>query len=117
MRADGHAGALTWQLENARLETDASINVGVVVTELVTNAFKYAYPDGKGDIRVRLTRSPSSRIDITVEDDGIGRGTGEARGTGLGSRIVTAMAANLGTEVHYLDRKPGTEARLSLLAS
>ena len=117
MRADGHAGELTWQLDNAKLDTDASINVGVVVTELVTNAYKYAYPNGSGDIRVSLTRSPSSRIEITVEDDGIGRGTGAAQGTGLGSRIVTAMAANLGTEVHYLDRQPGTAATLSLLAS
>ena len=116
MRAAGHGGSLTYDLEPAKLGTDASINVGVVVTELVTNAYKYAYPTGSGDIRVRMRRVPSSRIEIVVEDDGVGRGTGAAQGTGLGSRIVTSMAATLGTEVQYIDRKPGTAARLSVAA-
>lgn len=114
MRAEGHRGSLVWQLEEAKLDTDASINVGVVVTELVTNAYKYAYPEGSGDIRVRMQHIPASRIEIVVEDNGVGRGTGAARGTGLGTRIVAAMAANLGTEVQYFDRKPGTAALISL---
>lgn len=114
MRAEGHGGELVWELDHARLDTDASINVGVVVTELVTNAYKYAYPDGSGEIRVRMTSLPSSEIEIVVEDDGVGRGTGKAKGTGLGTRIVTTMAANLGTEIQYLDRNPGTAARLSV---
>lgn len=116
MRADGHEGALTWQLHPAKLNTDASINVGVVITELVTNAFKYAYPDGRGDIRVSVKQAASSQIEIVVEDDGVGRGSGVVQGTGIGSRIVSAMAANLGTEVQYVDRKPGTAARLSVTA-
>jgi two-component sensor histidine kinase len=117
MRAAGHGGSLTYELEPATLGTDASINVGVVVTELVTNAYKYAYPTAPGDIRVRMRRVPSSRIEIVVEDDGVGRGTGTAQGTGLGSRIVTSMAATLGTEVKYIDRKPGTAAMLSIPAA
>jgi len=116
MRAQGHAGALSWDLERAKLNTEASINVGVVVTELVTNAFKYAYPRGDGDIRVRMRHAPCSRLEIVVEDDGVGRGTGAAQGTGLGTRIVSSMASNLGTEVQYFDRKPGTEVRLSVPA-
>lgn len=114
MREEGSGAALRWELEEAQLTTDASVNVGVVVTELVTNAYKYAYPDGGGDIRVRMKHRPDRSLEISVEDDGIGRGAGEVRGTGLGSRIVTSMAATLGAEVHYLDRNPGTLASLSL---
>jgi two-component sensor histidine kinase len=114
MRAEGRGGELTYELEAATLGTDASINVGVLVTELVTNAYKYAYPEGGGGIRVKMRQLPSSRVEIVVEDDGVGRGTGTPRGTGLGTRIVKSMAANLGTEVQYVDRNPGTAARLSL---
>lgn len=115
MRAEGHGGSLTYELEPATLATDASVNIGVVVTELVTNAYKYAYPDGSGgDIRVRMKKLAAARLEIVVEDDGVGRGTGDIRGTGLGTRIVKAMATNLGSEVQYLDRKPGTAAVFSI---
>ena len=117
MRAEGHGGSLTYDLETVKLNTDASIKVGVVVTELVTNAYKYAYPDSRGGIRVKMRHAPKSRIEIVVEDDGVGRGSGAPRGTGLGTRIVSSLAASLGSEVQYLNRKPGTSASLFIPSS
>jgi two-component sensor histidine kinase/CHASE3 domain sensor protein len=114
MRADGRGGSLTYKLQPVKMTTDASINLGIVVTELVTNAYKYAYPDGGGDIRVGMQRLADDQVEIVVEDDGIGRGSAKPRGTGLGTRIVKAMATNLGSEVQYLDRQRGTAARISL---
>lgn len=113
MHAEGNGAALRWDLDKATLSTDASVNVGIVVTELVTNAYKYAYPDREGEIWVRLRRQ-SDRIEISVEDEGIGRGLGAARGTGLGSRIISSTAATIGSEVLYVDRERGTLARLSV---
>ena len=115
MRSAGHGTSLRYALEPLRLGTDASINLGVVVTEWVTNAFKYAYPARSGEVRVSLRRLSDGRGELSVEDDGIGRNGEATQGTGLGTRIVGAMAAGIGAEraeIEYLDRKPGTRARL-----
>ena len=114
MQSEGHGASLDYHLEPLKLATDSSINLGVVVTEWVTNAFKYAYPDRRGEVRVNLKRLPDGRGELLVEDDGIGRsGDGLAKGTGLGTRLVKAMAGNVGGEIQYFGRQPGTSARLT----
>jgi two-component sensor histidine kinase len=114
MQSEGHGASLDYHLEPLKLPTDSSINLGVVVTEWVTNAFKYAYPDRRGEVRVNLKRLPDGRGELLVEDDGIGRSDdGVARGTGLGTRLVKAMAGSVGGEIQYLGRQPGTAARLT----
>jgi two-component sensor histidine kinase len=113
MRAEGHGGALLrHELEPLRMSTDASVNLGVVVAEWVTNAFKYAYTgESRGDIRVRLKRLADGRVELVVEDDGVGRGS-EIKGTGLGTRLVRGIATAMRANVEYLTREPGTAARL-----
>lgn len=114
MRSEGNGSSLRYAIEPLKLATDASINLGVVVTELVTNAFKYAYPNGGGEVRVRVNGLPEGRAELLVEDDGVGRRDEAAsQGTGLGTRIVSAMASSMGAEVQYLKRTPGTVARLT----
>ena len=114
MQSEGHGASLDYHLEPLKLATDSSINLGVVVTEWVTNAFKYAYPGRRGEVRVNLKRLPDGRGELLVEDDGIGRSNdGTAKGTGLGTRLVKAMAGNVGGEIEYTGREPGTAARLT----
>lgn len=93
------------------LLTDDAISLGIVVTELVTNAFKYAYPASGGVIRVQLRALGDDGAELIVEDDGIGR-DGAAKGTGLGTKIITAMATKLNAKIEFSDRQPGTAARL-----
>lgn len=114
MRSEGHRASLASDLAPIQLATDAAINLGVVVTEWVTNAYKYAYPDKPGEIRVILRPSQNATGELRVEDNGIGRSAdAPSRGTGLGTRIVKAMAATMGGEIEYLDQRPGTAARLT----
>jgi len=114
MRDEGRAASLIYDIEPLRLKTDASVNLGVIVAEWVTNAYKYAYPGASGEIRVSLKRLTDSRVELTVEDDGVGRGNGfAAKGTGLGTRIVTAMARAIDAQVDYIPRSPGTAAKLA----
>jgi two-component sensor histidine kinase len=113
MRGQGRGDSLTHDLDQLTLGPDAAISLGIVVTEWVTNAFKYAYPERSGEVRVRLRRLPDGRAELTVEDDGIGRSNGgAAKGTGLGTRIVSAMATTMGADIEYSERYPGTAARL-----
>jgi two-component sensor histidine kinase/CheY-like chemotaxis protein len=114
MKAAGHRPKMRLDLSPFRLPTDRAVSVGLLVTELVTNAYKYAYANSEpGEVRLRLeVREPDAAL-IAVEDDGIGwDGTGKPQGTGLGMRIVRAMAQNLGTDVSYV---PGGGTRAELL--
>lgn len=113
MKASGHGSSVRVTAESINVPTEKAISIGVIVTELVTNAFKYAYPtESSGEIRVRFRKTPAGKAALTVEDDGVGwDGLGVAKGTGLGSRIVTAMAKGLGSAVDY---RVGTGCAVSL---
>lgn len=119
LRDAGHSAKLTQDLEPVSLPTDKSVNLGVVATEWVTNAFKYAYPNGPGEVRVSLRRvGGEGPIELIVEDDGVGRDSPQReKGTGLGTKLVNAMAGTMGAEVSYVPRQPGTTARLVVPAS
>jgi two-component sensor histidine kinase len=113
MNASGHGSKVRLAAEPISVPTDKAVSIGVVVTELVTNAFKYAYPaDRTGEIRVNFRMLPSSKVNLSVEDDGVGwTGSGPPKGTGIGSRIVTAMARGLGSAVQYGNTR-GCQVRL-----
>lgn len=91
------------EAEALLLHTDKAVSLGVIVNELVSNACKYAYADGSaGEIRVRFRRDPEERFRLEVEDDGCGLSEGaEPRGTGLGSKLVAAMAKSLSSKIEY----------------
>jgi two-component sensor histidine kinase/CHASE3 domain sensor protein len=114
MRAEGRGGiAVRHELEPLQLRTDASVNLGVVVAEWLTNAFKYAYPEGAGEVRVKLRRLHDGRAELIVEDDGVGRKDGgPPKGTGIGTRVVKGIAQTMRAEVRYLPREPGMAAQL-----
>ncbi len=56
-----------------KLHLDTAIPVALIVNELVSNAFKHAFPEGRrGTVRVILDREADGRLSIAVRDDGIG---------------------------------------------
>lgn len=98
-----------------RVSTDQAVSLGIVITELVTNAVKYAYATGQsGEIRIILAPDPDGRRALlTVEDDGRGLGDGQPRGTGLGGKIITAMASGLRSAVEFDGAHKGVRACLA----
>ena len=105
---------LTLDAEPLSVTTDQAVSIGVIVTELVTNAVKYAYAPGQGgEIRIHLRRENEHRVMLTVEDDGPGMGDGTPKGTGLGAKIISAMASGLRSAVEFDGAHKGVRAKLS----
>ncbi|WP_339932073.1 CHASE domain-containing protein [uncultured Brevundimonas sp.] len=102
--------SLSVEATEARVDTDRAISVGVALVELVSNAAKYAYSeDAPGAIRVRLLREQQC-LRLEVEDDGVGFDPAtEAKGSGLGMKIVHAMVEKLDGELVIKPRSPGTQ--------
>ncbi|WP_297112053.1 histidine kinase dimerization/phosphoacceptor domain -containing protein [uncultured Devosia sp.] len=116
LQADGRTASIRLDVEGFPLPTEKVASLGVIVTELVTNALKYAYVGREpGEVRVRVRRD-GTRVRLVVEDDGIGwTGAGRPQGTGLGSRIVKAMASSLEADVTH-GEGPGTQVLVSFEA-
>ncbi len=88
------------------LNADHAVALGVIVTELLTNALKYAYPDQEGTVRINLS-AQDGRFILVVEDDGVGVKPDSApRGTGLGTKLIMAMAQNIGARVEQTHTHP-----------
>lgn len=92
--------------------------VSILVNELVTNAFKHAFPDGReGTIRVALT-SLGRELELQVADDGVGMdGSAASRGTGLGTRLVETFVRQLRGRHDVKSDASGTRHRIRFPAS
>ncbi|MFJ6023165.1 sensor histidine kinase [Brevundimonas sp. NPDC092305] len=111
---DAGSPRINLQVQPMFVSTDQAVSLGVVVTELVTNAVKYAYAPGQGgEIRVILQPDENGRALLTVEDDGPGMGDGSVKGTGLGGKIISAMASGLRSAVEFDQGHKGVRARLA----
>jgi two-component sensor histidine kinase len=100
---------LTLKAETIEIDPDRAVAIGIVVNELVMNAVKYAYPDCAGPIHVEL-RSENDDIVLSIADNGVGlHATSDPRSTGMGQRIVSAMATKLDASVAPDPSHPGTK--------
>jgi two-component sensor histidine kinase len=98
----------TLNAEPVEIDPDRAVAIGIIVNELVMNAVKYAYPDGAGPIHVEL-KLRGDDILLSIADDGVGLSAEvDPRGTGMGQRIVSAMAAKLEATVERDPEHGGT---------
>jgi two-component sensor histidine kinase/CheY-like chemotaxis protein len=99
---------LTLKAEPIEIDPDRAVGIGIIVNELVMNAVKYAYPDGAGPIDVDLHAEGDDLV-LSIADNGVGlNGKTDPRSTGMGQRIVTAMASKLEASVERDPNHAGT---------
>ena len=87
---------------------DRAVTIGLILTELIINAQKYAYDGAPGPLRIGLTEADDS-LRLVVSDDGKG---GHKAGKGFGSMMIGSLVAQLGGQIDYRDQKPGLEVAL-----
>ena len=94
------------------LEPDKALPIGLIINELVTNAFKYAFPDGQiGHVAVECT-IVEDRIELSVTDDGIG--CPEHTEGGLGTRLVALLVDQLGGAIKRENLDPGCRVSVTI---
>jgi two-component sensor histidine kinase len=99
---------LTLQAEPIEIDPDRAVAIGIIVNELVMNAVKYAYPEGAGPIHIVLN-AHGDDLELSIADDGVGLNVKtDPRSTGMGQRIVTAMAQKLDAKVERDPAHAGT---------
>jgi light-regulated signal transduction histidine kinase (bacteriophytochrome) len=103
------AAQMRLDLAPVLIPTDRAVNVGLVMTELIINATKYAYGGEPGPISIALEQH-RTRLRLIVADEGQGK-TGT--NTGFGSRMMGAMVQKLDGEIEQDDNRPGLRAILT----
>ncbi|WP_158914114.1 sensor histidine kinase [Caulobacter sp. S45] len=104
--------SLTVEGGDGVIEARTSVSLGLIVTELVINALKHAFPDGRpGKITVDYNFHGPNWI-LCVRDDGVGMSLGTPLRAGLGTSIVQALAGQLNASVEVTPKHPGTQVSI-----
>jgi PAS domain S-box-containing protein len=90
--------------EEVFININTAIPCGLIVNELISNALKHAFPDGRtGEVAVELHRAPGDAYVISVSDDGVGypRGLDFRNTETLGMQIVNTLVGQIDGTVDY----------------
>jgi two-component sensor histidine kinase len=98
--------ALDIDCDNFWMDPDQAVPLALIVTELITNAIKYAFPDGRrGTIIMRLRRD-DNQVTLYIADDGIGFDFNEEqRAQGIGLRLIHGFVRQLRGVMDYSGQK------------
>lgn len=118
MIADPDRLSISVLVDDSAVPADVSISLGLMVTELVINALKHAFPDERTGMIAIDYRSSGKDWTLSINDDGIGMPVGiDAPKAGLGTGIVEALTKNLRGTIQVRDNCPGTAVTISHTAS
>jgi two-component sensor histidine kinase len=121
LQAVGDRGRISLTIEAPELQisSDQAVPLALIVTEAVSNAAKYAFPNGReGHIQVRLSTQEGDSARLVIEDDGVGIPAGRAETEtgvrdGIGLQLIRGFARQLGAQL-TVTQNGGTRYELEL---
>jgi two-component sensor histidine kinase len=101
------------EVEEILLSVDTGIPCGLIINELLSNALKHAFPDGKGTVVVGMNRQDGQYV-LRVADDGIGfpKDLDFRTTDSLGLQLVNTLTGQLEGTVELVNNGRGTEFRI-----
>jgi two-component sensor histidine kinase len=116
MRAEANERNIEFELkmEPVSVSSERAAPVALIVNELLSNALRHAFPDGReGRVVIELSRRNGSYC-IAVTDNGVGADFSQPRPDAAGCYIVQLLARQLRAEVEWTDAAPGVRAAVTL---
>ena len=80
-------------MNEIEMDVDTAIPLGLIINELLTNVFKYAFPDNrKGLIEISLEKTGNNKIKLRIKDNGTGN---NKTNEGFGSQLIRLLTKQL----------------------
>jgi two-component sensor histidine kinase len=99
-------------IPTATMSGDRAVPLALLTTELLTNAFKHAFPENRaGAINVRLTIGASAAAQLVISDDGVGTAERSESGGTMGQTLIGAFTRQLGGTLN-VSGPPGTSVKI-----
>lgn len=112
-----HGVAISVSADSLDVGLDFAIPLALLVTELVTNSLKHAFPTEEGRIDVLLSQNTEGSFALVVSDTGIGYvGPQGPSAGGLGSKIITALVRQLKAKM-TIQSEQGTRVEINIAAT
>ena len=96
--------SISVEAEGIGFDMDTAMPCGLLITEIVSNSLKYAFPHHReGKISVEFKKVPEKKVQMTISDNGIGLPPGFdiAKSESLGMQLIIALTSQLDGELKY----------------
>lgn len=105
---------MEYKMDMLELDVDTAVPLGLIVNEVLTNAFKHAFPNMReGGIIIGLKQTDNKILELTVKDNGIGQqAEKEVKANGFGKQLISLLMQQLdgkmetdfshGTAIHFI---------------
>jgi chemotaxis protein methyltransferase CheR len=115
MIGEGRSIAIDTRSDKGMIDSARAVSIGLIVTELLINAIKYAFPEPKADAAIRITYEiRDTDWKLTVSDNGIGKSADDAKPvSGLGTAIVRALVRQLDAQMETANTATGLSISIS----